>query len=126
MRLNDSTNNLSDIGDQKKQKESEISNLKDEIYKLTIELRRKEEELRLNRQVEDDYKTLLSKNTQLEIQLQKADDERRNSNLMIHSLQKSLEQKEGMLSRATEELAQFNSRINEEMRNTMSNGQLAT
>ena len=45
---------------------------------------------------------------------------------MIHTLQKSLEQKEGMLSKANEELAQYNSRINEEMRNTMSNGQLAT
>jgi len=45
---------------------------------------------------------------------------------MIHGLQKSLESKEGLLSKANEELASFNSRINEEMRNTMSNGQLAT
>ena len=126
MRLNDSSNNLNDLGDQKKHKEAEIGNLKDEIYRLTIELRRKEEELRLNRQVEEDYKSLLSKNTQLEIQLQKADDDRRNHNLMIHGLQKSLESKEGLLSKANEELASFNSRINEEMRNTMSNGQLAT
>jgi len=63
MRLNDSSNNLNDLGDQKKHKEAEIGNLKDEIYRLTIELRRKEEELRLNRQVEEDYKFLLSKNT---------------------------------------------------------------
>lgn len=125
IKLNSGSETLNDETTLRKKKEGEIGDLKDEVYRLTLELKRKEEELRLSRQVEEEYNNLLGKNTDLEIRLQKTEETRRNNNILIESLQKSIQQKENLLTKANEQIAIYTTQVNEEKRNTMSNGQLA-
>lgn len=125
IKLNSGSETLNDETTLRKKKEGEIGDLKDEVYRLTLELKRKEEELRLSRQVEEEYNNLLGKNTDLEIRLQKTEETRRNNNILIDSLQKSIQQKENLLTKANEQIAIYTTQVNEEKRNTMSNGQLA-
>ena len=86
IKLNNGTNTLDDETTLRKKKEGIIGDLKDEVYRLTLELKRKEEELRLSRQVEEEYNNQISKNTDLELQLQKTDEERRNNLILMESL----------------------------------------